>query len=128
MADHTCDFKTCAFRKFVKFTKPEQCFNFMQNWFNPDEEHKEPYLVNDCAPRRQVLMQMQYYNRSVAVQQANEKQRNVSLLLMEKFNQMVDLIGRKLDEVGEVSPIKRIVIPDLEGDHGRVQALPDKQF
>ena len=130
MAENTCNSEKCAHALLmqelgklldVKVCYPDACPNFIQNWFNPDETHNESYLVNDCAPKRQVLMQMQYFNRSIGVQKALEQQRNVTLQVISKFNEMIDRANERLRELPngrDAQGISRIELPEAGGSEG----------
>ncbi len=124
--ENTCNYPDCGFAKFHKFKKPDQCPNYLENWFrtNAPGADQTPKLVRDCAPRRTLIMIQELYNRDIGVQQALEQQRNVTFKVVSKFNQILDLTARKLSERGEFLPIEQIEIP--EGADGRVQTLPDK--
>lgn len=74
MKTDTCTFEKCYFADLLD--KPEQCPNFMENWFYPNDS--DPYSVKDCAPKRQVEMLKDIYIRLTGVQKSNEEQRNAS--------------------------------------------------
>ena len=125
MAENTCNSEKCAHALLmqelgklldVKVCYPDACPNFIQNWFNPDETHNESYLVNDCAPKRQVLMQMQYFNRSIGVQKALEQQRNVTLQVISKFNEMVDRANDHLNGLSDGREVQ--ALPHIELQDG----------
>lgn len=74
--ESTCDFKTCKVASKLRFKNPGQCFNNVQSfWLNPDTGIKQD--VNDCAPKRTLLMVMDLSNRLTGVQKSQEQQRNV---------------------------------------------------
>ncbi len=71
----TCNAKECKFHDLLG-GEVEQCPNFMRTgWRNQEGEVK---MLEDCAPRRILLMLQGLENRSVGLQQAQEQQRNES--------------------------------------------------
>lgn len=86
----------------------EECPNFMQNWFvetGPRGEGK-PYLVNDCAPKRTMVMIGALEKALIGVQKSNEQQRN-------RVGDLIHLVCQKYGGLLEA--------PETQ-DH--VQALP----
>lgn len=91
--ESTCTFIGCAVAKKFKFKNPVDCFNNVQSfWLNPATGIKED--VNDCAPKRTLLMVMDLSNRLTGVQKSQEQQRNV-LKPLEELAQ-ITLEERKL--------------------------------
>ena len=74
MKTDTCTFKDCYFGGLLE--KPEQCPNFMENWFYPKDS--DPYCVKDCAPRRTLDILKDIHTRLIGVQKSHEQQRNAS--------------------------------------------------
>ncbi len=70
----TCNYKECAFFKRMKWKHNSECFNFIETWWTPLEG--TPKLVQDCAPKRTMIMTQELYNQQIRLQQASEEQRN----------------------------------------------------
>jgi hypothetical protein len=66
----TCKKEKCPFFKQYG----EECPFLVETWWHTDKGDKE--LVEDCAPVRSLLMQQDYYNRSIALQKSHEQARN----------------------------------------------------
>lgn len=67
--DNTCS-KECPLWKKYK----DKCPNYIQTtWTNEKGEVK---LIEDCAPKRTMLMLQEVYNRLVGVEKSQEQQRN----------------------------------------------------
>lgn len=66
----TCKKDKCPF--FREYG--EECPFLVETWWHSDKGEKE--LVEDCAPVRSLLMQQEYYNRAIALQQSHEQARN----------------------------------------------------
>ena len=72
--ESTCNPENCKLFDLIGGT-PDQCPNYMENWFTPSGGGK-PVLTKDCAPRRTLLMISDLHNRLIGVQKAQEAQRN----------------------------------------------------
>ena len=110
----TCNFAECQFAKVLKLKKPDGCPNYMDNLFTPQGPGADPkpVLIQDCAPRRTLLMLQELYNRDIGMQAALEQQRNVSVGIVQKFNQMIDEINSKIRGKQRITHLKPIEIED----------------
>ncbi|MHC4757101.1 MAG: hypothetical protein ACYTE8_00430 [Planctomycetota bacterium] len=69
--EDTCN-TDCPFWKKYK----ERCPNFLKTTWSPHDTQGTPVLMNDCAPKRSVLMQMEVTNRVLGLQKDVEEDRN----------------------------------------------------
>lgn len=72
--ENTCNYEECEFGKLL-FDKPEQCVNYIESWWTPNNNDK-PILVKDCSTKRILIMIQDLSNRLVGVQKTQEQQRN----------------------------------------------------
>jgi len=80
--DATC-FKGCMFYK-----KKDKCpFRVKTTWV--EEKSNETKSIWDCAPKRSLMMQMNWDQRLIGVQQATEQNRNVTHKLVSILGTMV---------------------------------------
>ena len=86
----TCNFKDCFFADLLE--KQEQCPNFIQTWWTPKDG--APILLDDCAPRRLVLMLMSQDGRLTGLQKAHEQQRNATEELVTQMLQVCELASK----------------------------------
>ena len=77
--ENTCS-KDCPLWKKYK----EKCPNFIQTTWKDDKGNMK--IINDCSPKRTMLMIQELYNRIIGVEKAQEQQRNEFsyLTIMEK--------------------------------------------
>jgi len=77
--ENTCS-KDCPLWKKYK----EKCPNFIQTTWKDDKGNMK--IINDCSPKRTMLMIQELYNRVIGVEKAQEQQRNEFsyLTIMEK--------------------------------------------
>ena len=104
----TCEFKECPFAKRMKLKQASECPNNLVNGFTSDKG--ETVMVNDCAPKRTLLMIQELFNRTVGLQQANEQQRNKTdrvVGLIERVARQ-KLIGAEEGEIIDAEPIPTI--------------------
>lgn len=73
--EDTCNFKECLFAKKLKLKKPDECFNYIESWWKPDNG-KENKLLKDCSNRRLFIMVQDLYNRLGGVQSSQEQMRD----------------------------------------------------
>jgi len=85
--ENTCNPDECKWHDLLG-GKPEQCPNYIETWWTADD--KEPILVKDCSPRRTLLMIQELYNRTIALQQSNEQQRNTFAKAVTVFKLLKD--------------------------------------
>ena len=112
--ENTCNPKECKLFDLLGGV-PEQCPNYMENWFTPSGGGK-PVLTKDCAPRRTLLMISDLHNRLIGVQKAQEEQRNENIWVQVVAeilgkNSGVDLSAfvnerQKLQNVGKLKAVE----------------------
>lgn len=100
MISNTCKKEECAWWKEHK----ESCPMYITTVWNNSDEPGATKIIEDCAPKRNSLLLMEYSSRAVGIQQDYEEQRNkydklikdMSLvILMLKQNQKTDYITHK---------------------------------
>ena len=76
--EDTCNFKDCTVAKKFKLKKPEECPNFVECWWTPNngKEKDKPIIIKDCVNKRTFLMIQDLFNRLIGVQQSQEQMRN----------------------------------------------------
>ncbi len=50
-------------------------------------------MVQDCSPRRTLLMVQELFNRQIGLQKAQEEQRNESIKVMTSMKRVIELIS-----------------------------------
>jgi hypothetical protein len=98
----TCAKRECKFwRKYKKM-----CPNYITSTFG--KPSGEIITLEDCAPRRNVLITMEVYNRLIALQAVSEQERNLqhgALEVMSKvasaYNPSIPLM--KIEDFGEIA-------------------------
>lgn len=73
--ENTCGIKNCALAKKLKIKKEEECPNFVEAWWTP-ENKKDPVSIKDCAPKRTFIMIQNLHNRLIGVEKSQEQVRN----------------------------------------------------
>lgn len=94
--DGTCNFKECFFAELLD--RREQCPNFIQTWWTPDKG--VPKLVDDCAPKRTMIMLQEQYGRLSGIQKAQEQQRNAVAKIVESFPVLAELASGGYKKIG----------------------------
>ena len=84
--DKTCNYKDCRLHDLLG-GEPKDCPNFIETWWKPLEGQAK--LVQDCAPKRTLLMVQELYNQQVRLQKAQEQQRNESQKIMGVFEELI---------------------------------------
>jgi len=95
---NTCKKEECKWWKEYK----EDCPMYMTTVWNNSDEPGTTKIIEDCAPKRNTIMLMEYSSRALGIQQDYEEQRNkydqlikdMSLIILEleKKNKTVDYI------------------------------------
>ncbi len=67
----TCS-KNCVFYEKYK----ERCPHYIQTVWT-DKKQAQPTVINDCAPKRAVILQTDAFNRMLGLQRASEQERNL---------------------------------------------------
>lgn len=98
MISNTCKKEECKWWKEYK----EDCPMYMTTVWNNSDEPGTTKIIEDCAPKRNTIMLMEYSSRALGIQQDYEEQRNkydklikdMSLIILEleKKNKTVDYI------------------------------------
>ena len=83
MKDTVCTTEECKFVKAGFCKKCEDCPFYVESWWQSPEN--APHLVKDCFPKRSLLIQQESINRCLALQSANEQQRNEFRYLADVF-------------------------------------------
>ena len=104
MKDTVCSDKECKFVKSGFCSRCEDCPFYVESWWqSPD---CSPHLVKDCFPKRSLLIQQETINRSLALQSANEQQRNEFNRIAEAFKAVLDntikLIPASCQKAGQI--------------------------
>ncbi len=82
----TCFPDNCAWHKIIGGTK-EECPHYMQTtWMN---EKGEIAVVDDCTPRRTLILIQELVQSNIGVQQSNEQLRNENKLLTDNFKKVI---------------------------------------
>jgi len=73
----------------------ENCPHFFKTTWTPSDG-AQPYQIDDCAPKRSVLLTMDLNNRLLGFQKAAEEDRNlqnnnIKLLLADMINQQMEV-------------------------------------
>jgi hypothetical protein len=96
----TCTEECAFYKKYMKPGKSQCPFYIGTTWVN--EENTQPKIVNDCAPKRSVIMQTETFNRMLGLQISFEEQRNkfgtntdVIVRMAQTFNTMVQEVFMK---------------------------------
>jgi hypothetical protein len=80
--ESTCT-KDCKFWKKYK----DKCPFYIQTTWSKDGE-PTPRVVEDCTPKRSMILIMEMSNRFLGLQQATEQERNMQHRVVEKLIQM----------------------------------------
>jgi len=72
MVKSTCLKEEC----YIYREEGEKCPFFIQTVWSEKGQH-EPKILEDCAPRRNTILLMDYSNRALGIQQDYEQQRNM---------------------------------------------------
>lgn len=99
--ENTCNFSECKMAKKMGFETASDCFNFIESWWTSLDG--QPKLIQDCAPRRTILMIQEHYNRLIGLQQAQEQQRNVNTQVLQKFSGLVEAVNFALSHKNQKS-------------------------
>lgn len=81
----TCKKEKCPFYK----EHGKDCPFYVETWWQEGENGKTA-LVEDCAPIRAMVMQQDFHNRMVGIQQAVESQRNKTDDLNKTFKTVLE--------------------------------------
>ena len=95
----------CKFGELFKCR--EECPNFIQTWWNPLDG--SPEMVNDCAPRRTLLMMQGLFDRQIALQKSLEEQRNESARLAGAFAEVLVRLGEVHDATINSFPERKVL-------------------
>lgn len=101
----TCNTSECSY--IQEGGKREGCPNFVQLWFTP-LEGGQPYLTNDCAPKRTVFMIMDLVNSNIGLQKANEEMRNYAQKDLMALKYLVQTVMQV--DIDNVIPIETMAV------------------
>lgn len=99
--ENTCAPEKCKLHDLLG-GDPNQCPNYVESWWEPQEGGK-PILVQDCAPKRQIIMLQDIFNRLLALQQVNEQSRNEADKINKAF---IGVIGTVVKQIGKIPYIQ----------------------
>lgn len=90
MMENTCKPESCKLHALLG-REPSECPHYIETWWTPagPDGQRRPVLVQDCAPKRILIMVQDLSNRLVGVQQAHEEQRNQVAGLIEGLTCMM---------------------------------------
>lgn len=111
--ENTCNWEDCALRKKLKLKDQTGCPNYIESGFV--NKKGERLLTHDCAPIRTLLMLYEMNNRLIAVEKADEQQRNQVAGLLALGNLAVKKIEHEDDGV-------------IEGEFSELPAIPDSRL
>ena len=113
---NTCEPKTCKLYELLGGT-PEQCPNFIESWWKPLEG--DPVLIQDCSPKRILLVHQELFNRVIGLQKAQEEQRNESVKVLQSIFRLTQSLSHIVD-------VKKQIV---EGEYKEIRldspALPE---
>ena len=104
---NTCE-GLCPIAKRLKVKNITECPNYLQNIFMDNKGEK--IIVNDCAPKRTMLMIQELSNRMVGTQKVFEQQRNRSDIILHMIGESIKARG-----IDPLTPQDDDVI-DVEGE------------
>ena len=100
--------KTCVYWEKYK----QNCPHFIQTMWG-DKKSPQPKLVNDCAPKRAVILQIDAFNRMLGLQQAAEQERNLQHGMLKVMAEVakIDSVLPLIDAIPDAE-ILQIEAPD----------------
>lgn len=104
MESTICSLEDCKFVKAGFCKKCEDCPFYVESWWQSVDQ--PPKLIKDCFPKRSLLIQQESINRCLALQSANEQQRNEFRALAEVFKQTINMtikmIPSSIEKEGQI--------------------------
>ena len=76
----------------------ENCPHFFKTTWTPSDG-AQPYQINDCAPKRSVLLTMDLNSRLLGFQQACEEERNTQMNNIKLLLAHIDQVTSQLETV-----------------------------
>jgi len=89
MTDPTCDKKCVYWEEYG-----ERCPFFIRSGWK-DESTGQAKLIEDCAPKRSMLLLMEMSNKMLGLQKSNEQQRNASVDLTKALVGAVEFVNER---------------------------------
>ena len=68
--------------------KEGKCPNYIESWWTP-KEGGQPILIQDCAPKRTLIMVQDLYNKFETLQKEMDSVRNASEAVINGFNSKI---------------------------------------
>lgn len=113
---NTCEIKGCPIAKKMKIKKAEECLNYVESWWTP-ENKKQPIVVKDCSPKRTFIMIQELYNRLIGVQKQQdelskeyEKQHLVMSLLTDNIQMNLKRILPQVELIEEDRKERKLLL------------------
>ncbi len=109
IVEDTCTPKCIYYKKFMSRGK-RSCPHFIETtWATKD--NPQPKIIQDCANKRAVILQIDLFNRLLGLQQAAEQERNLQhkmLVAAVKLAKVQGITDMPLIEVEDVVDVKLI--------------------
>jgi len=98
MVKDTCKKENCPWWKKYKDTCPMYITTV---WENSDEPGATK-IINDCSPKRNTLLLMEYSSRAIGMQQDYEQQRN-------KYDKLIRNLSEIIIEMEKINDSKKLI-------------------
>lgn len=83
----TCDFAKCKFAKRLRLKSFDECPNYLRTYWTKYGE-VEPKKINDCSPKRMLMMVQQISSRLLAIEKSQETQRKTITPLFDAIEEV----------------------------------------
>ncbi len=104
---NTCH-KGCVYYKKYGHAK---CPHFIQTVWT-DKKSAQPKVIDDCAPKRSVLLQIDAFNRMLGLQQSFEQERNLQHGMLKVMGEVANIDITPLIDAIPDAEILQIEAPD----------------
>ncbi len=92
---------TCLKEKcFIWKTEKEECPFYMQTMWTKEGSHT-PQILDDCAPRRNTMLLMDYSTRAIGIQKDYEQQRNMYAEVLKGVGKIVETMKERNEMLQE---------------------------
>lgn len=113
--EDTCQKECVFYEKYMNREKNTICpFAVQTTWLN--EKDGQPKVVQDCAPKRSVIMQTEMFNRLLGLQIDYEEQRNKSAENTNVILKMAEAFSKSVKHMSEHLQVpydEMVLIEDL---------------
>lgn len=96
MVESTCLKEKC----YIYREEGDKCPFYVETIWTVEGSH-EPKIAEDCAPRRNTMMLMDYSNRAIGIQQDYEQQRNMYAEVLKGVGQVVTAMQKRNEMLQE---------------------------